>query len=423
MLAQAPDGRNVFLRGALPGERVTAKIAADHRSYLWADTVSVLLASDQRTAGIWPEASDLGVGGVELGHATPDLQRQWKSQVLNEQIARLGGPELQAQIAEFAPGGLVVDPAPSDSPLGPSDKARDLGSSGRRTRIQLVAAKDGRLGMYAFRSHDVIPLDRVPVAVKPINDLTALNSGIVKGPWKGKWKPGTKVSIEAPNASPAVVVTPRGVFRFGPGANTGQQVGDVSRWSVEAAGRVHTFEVRPGGFWQTHVDAPFVLVSAVLEAAEAELGQTIVELYSGAGLFTRFLADEVGSDGKILSLEVDKRAVADAARNLAEPVDQGRVDLYEGMVDAQAIRDLEEATGGMIDTIVLDPPRKGAGADVVDAISKTAAKRVVLVSCDPAAGARDLKCFVEGGFKVVGLRAWDLFPHTHHFEMVAALVR
>ena len=407
VLATAPDGRRVFLRGTAPGETVRARITADHKTYCWADTIKVLKSSPDRIVGVWPEATAAGIGGLELAHLTPSAQRAWKQEVLAEQIQRIGGPALVEEVQALYPQGVAVET--------PGDESE--GGEGTRTRIQLTGMDGGRLGVKRYRSHDVVPVDRVPVAVSPINDLRAIlrdQSGV----WKKRWKAGDRVAIEAPSESDAVVVTPKGTFRFADGA----PVEPVGMWTVEVDGERRVFEVTSGGFWQAHKLAPSTLATAVVHAAQAKPGQIIFELYSGAGLFSRFLAEAVAPDGRLLTLEGDRRAVANAHHNLTG-VAEGVVENYTGKVDPEAIGELVEAADAPVDTIVLDPPRKGAAKGVLAAIGRTAAKRVVLVSCDPAAGARDMRVLLESGFHLESLRAWDLFPHSHHFETVAALVR
>ena len=416
VLATSSDGRRIFLRGAAPGELVLAQVSAEHKTYSWADTIRVLEPSPDRVTGIWPEATAAGAGGLELAHLTPAAQRTWKEDVLAEQIRRIGGPGLSAQVQKVYPDGVPVEePQARDSGLSSTEEEV---TAGTRRRIQLTGMEDGGLGVRRYRSHDLVAVDRVPVAVTPIDDLRLIVEDPL-GVWKSRWADGDRIAIEAPTDSDAVVITPGGTYRFADGA----PVEPVGTWSVGANGVTHLFHVTSGGFWQAHTRAPSTLVSAVLEAAEPRPGQIIFELYSGAGLFSKFLADAVAPEGQVLTLEGSKRAVADAHRNLATEVDSGVVETYTGQVEANAIAELQSAAKGPVDTVVLDPPRKGAAKGVLAAIAKTSANKVVLVSCDPAAGARDMRALVDSGFQLARLRAWDLFPHSHHFETVAELVR
>lgn len=417
-LGRLKDGRAAFVRGGLPGERVRVSVTSSHKNYVWADVVEVLEPSEHRVEHVWPEAAKGNVGGVELGHVRPAYQRQWKSQVLDEQLRRFGGPSVVEQI-EAAVGSSDALPVEADDALLVEVKATpgDLEDDRllhRRTRVQLIADKKGRLGMRKFRSHDVVPLSTLPIADEALGALDVFNDSV----WKGKWKVGERVSLEAPSLGKPVVVTSKGVF--GP---DGSRHRGASVWRVNADGKRHDFAVRPGGFWQTHREAPAVLVDAVVRGAAVEPDDVVLELYSGSGLFTRFLVDRVrAGSGKVLSLEGSADAVRSAGTVLDDAISSGHAEIYAGKVDAEGVADLSQQVE-TVDTVVLDPPRSGAGKAVVDAIANTGAKRVVLVSCDPAAGSRDVADFVKAGFRIIGIDAWDLFPHTHHFETVTVLVR
>ena len=411
VVARGDDGRTVFLRGALPGEQVRAKVSADHKKYLWADTVEVLERSPDRVDHVWPEPIEIGESAADLGFVSAPAQLQWKSDVLADQLRRVGGPALAARVAELYPDGVQV--------VATSGEASSQGEGGRRTRVQLTAGKDGRLGMRPYRTNDVVPVDSIPLAVPAIADVTTLDPNLPGSPWKGKWAPGERVSLVAPSAGPALVVTERGVYQLA----DGQPFKEKATWEVTADGRTETFKVTPGGFWQTDKDAPTELVERVLEAAQARPGQIALELYSGAGLLSRFLADKVGPSGQLLTLEGDEAAVADAGENLVDALEDDFAVLYQGSIDAGSVAELADAADRDVDLVVLDPPRKGAGKDVAQAVAKTGADKVVLVSCDPAAAARDLRDFADLGFELESLVGLDLFPHTHHFETVAELSR
>ncbi len=407
-LARDPDGKPIFVRGAIPGEVVKIRLTAKHKKFAWAETVEVVRPSPWRTDQIWPEAATAGVGGADLAHVLPEYQRQWKSDVLADQLRRIGGQELYDSVAALGGDSLRVRATPGDA-------GRDDLLLGRRTRVQLTAGSDGRLGMHRYRSREVVPLATVPIADPGIESLRLDDVDA----WRGTWRPGERVEVSMPPGQPATVSTRKGVFT----APRRKLEGGRNLWSVEAAGQKAVFPVSGGGFWQAHRQAPQVLVQAVLRAADPKPGQTILELYSGAGLLTKFLASRVAPGGQVLSLEGSGRALADAALALGPEIDSGTVTLFEGKIDATAVADLAAAAPHEPSTVVLDPPRKGAGGDVMAAIAATSATTVVLISCDVAAGARDLKDITAAGFSVKNVEAWDLFPHTHHFELVTTLTR
>lgn len=407
VVGRASDGRTVFVRGAIPGELVKARVSAEHKKFMWADTIEVLEASEHRVPHIWPDPIEIGSAAADLGHVAASWQPVWKSLVLMDQMRRVGGEQLADRLHELYGDSIPVHSIGSDDPVA------------TRTRIQLVADADGRLGMRPYRSDQVVPLDQVPLAVFEIQDITQFDPTMTGSKWSGKWEPGDRVEIEVPSDSSPLIVSSRGAYDV----RTAAEHLGPSVWKVTVDGTERTFQVEPGGFWQTHIRAPEVLVKSVMDAAKITSGQTVMELYSGSGLFSRFLADAVGPAGLLVTLEGNSQAVEDAGANLIDAIEDDFAMVFEGNVDAESVLEVFAEVEGHLDTVVLDPPRKGAGKEVVQAIGQTDTARVVLVSCDPAAGARDIRDFLACGFQLESMEAWDLFPNTHHFETVAELVR
>jgi tRNA/tmRNA/rRNA uracil-C5-methylase (TrmA/RlmC/RlmD family) len=181
---------------------------------------------------------------------------------------------------------------------------------------------------------------------------------------------------------------------------------------VEHVGE-HSFEVAADGFWQVHPGAPATLVDAVLDALDPRSGESVLDLYAGVGLFAAFLAERVGPSGRVVAVESDRRASALSAVNVpAAEVAAG---------DVAAI--LANAYPEPFDLVVLDPPREGARGAVVDAVVARRPRAVAYVACDPAALARDVAIFGSHGYRLERLRAFDLFPMTHHVECVALLTK
>lgn len=407
-VARDESGRVVFVRHAAPGEVVRARVTAVQKKLAWADVVEVVEASPDRVPSVWPQAGPGGVGGGELAHLTPAAQRDWKSRVIAGQLRRVGGEALADAVDAL--GGVRVTPAPGDE--DPGDPL-----TGRRSRIDVVIDADGRAGMHEFRGRRVIALEDMPLAVPAIRELGLFDEDT---PWRHLWKPGDRVRAVAPSGGEPVVLIGEDTY-----VADGVRIDvDVLRWNVPLGSGVESYYVRPSGFWQTHVCGAEVLANAVLAAAfgahEAGAGRAIMELYSGAGLFSVPLARAVGELGRVVTLEGDEGAVCDAGDNLAA---FDWVDAFAGNVDREGVVDLSGQLGAVPNVVVADPPRAGAGAEVCEAIAATGAPRVVLVSCDPAAGARDLRALTECGYTLASLQAWDLFPHTHHVEMVSVLSR
>ncbi|MDT4941061.1 MAG: hypothetical protein QOJ34_1150, partial [Pseudonocardiales bacterium] len=177
------------------------------------------------------------------------------------------------------------------------------------------------------------------------------------------------------------------------------------------------FEVSAGGFWQVHPAAAAALAEALLDAVRPGPGERVLDLYAGAGAFTSVLAEAVGPSGAVLGIEAAPGAVADSVRNLADlPWAQVR----RARVTADTLADLADLDGGP-HVVVLDPPRAGAGRDVMRAILELAPRTVGYVSCDPATLARDVAVARDAGWRLSSLRAFDAFPMTQHVECVASL--
>jgi len=378
-------GRVVFVRHALPGERVRVRLT--DRGKLWrGDAVEVLAdPSADRVPSAWPEAGPDGVGGGELAHVSLAGQRRWKALVLAEQLRRLAGVDRDVPVEALGAG---------EHPVG--------SGLGYRTRISLVADDRGRAGMRKHRSHAVVPLEAMPLAVPELAAFAA-----AQRVWDRQWRPGARLELVSPSADePVLLVDGEAVA----GPESVHEVVDLGD------GRRFGYRVAAGGFWQVHRDAQRTLVGAVLDAVGPIDGATVLDLYCGAGLFSLPLAAVVGPEGRLVAVEGSRRAAADAEYNLREFAATAAVQAGDvGKFLAQ------QGDALAPDVVVLDPPRSGAGHAVVDQIAHLQPRRVVYVACDPAALARDVARFAGHGYSLANLRAFDLFPMTHHFECVAVL--
>lgn len=391
-VARDGDGMVVFVRGGIPGERVRARVTAKQSRLKWAIVEEVLESSPERV-------ESLDVEGMDLSHLNLPAQRQWKTQVLGEQLRRVGGAEVARQVKELYPRGVEVKPLPGDE----TDAL-----VGRRTRSRFSITKSRHLGMRRYRTHDLVEAPDHPL-------LPDVFAGVFSSPeWRSKWKPGEEITLLAPTASAPVVVSKREVWDL-----AGNPVSPLVQWNVD--GKIFTTDAR--GFWQVHPGAPEALVAAVLKQGQFQDGERVIELYSGAGLFSYFIAEAIGAGGKLATVEQDPGAVAAAADNLGPLGLSETVSFYEGDVDAEAIAALDQEMDGALDKVVLDPPRAGAGKAVLAAIDASSASQVTIIACDPAAGARDIGYLVEAGWSVEAVESFDLFPQTHHFETVATLRR
>ncbi|PTN00397.1 class I SAM-dependent RNA methyltransferase [Streptomyces sp. VMFN-G11Ma] len=408
-IARTAEGQVLFVRHTLPGERVVARVTEGEEGarFLRADAVQVLEASKDRIEAPCPYAGPGRCGGCDWQHAKPGAQRRLKGEVVEEQLRRLAGltPE------EAGWDGTVV-PAEGDKlPAGEVPAWR--------TRVQYAVDAEGRAGLRRHRSHEVEAIDHCMIAAPGVSEL-----GIEKRDWTGM------ESVDAIAATGSqdrqVILAPR------PGARlpiveldkpvsvmrVGEKDGGVHRVHgrpfVRERADGRTYRVGSGGFWQVHPKSADTLVTAVMQGLLPRKGEMALDLYCGVGLFAGALADRLGEQGAVLGIESGKRAVEDARHNLAG---FDRVRIEHGKVEAVLPRTgITEA-----DLIVLDPPRAGAGRKTVELLASLAPRRIAYVACDPAALARDLAYFRDGGYRVRTLRAFDLFPMTSHVECVAIL--
>lgn len=414
-VARTGTGQVLFVRHTLPGERVVARVTegrADSR-FLRADAVRVLDPSKDRVEAPCPFSGPGRCGGCDWQHVRPGAQRRLKADVLAEQLRALA-----RLTPEEAGWDGTVEPVPGDKmPAGEVPAWR--------TRVQYAVDEAGRAGLRRHRSHEVEPIDHCLIAADGVSEL-----GVEHRRWPGI------ASVEAVAATGShdrmVVLTPRPGERL-PLVELDRPV-SVLRAVAERGGgapareihRVHgrpyvreradgrTWRVSAGGFWQVHTRGADLLVDAVMRGLTPRKGEMALDLYCGAGLFAGALADRVGERGAVLGIEASKQAVQDARHNLA---DLPRVRIEHGRVEQVLPRTgVTEA-----DVVVLDPPRAGAGERVVRRLAGLGARRVAYVACDPAALARDLAHFRDAGYVPRFLRAFDLFPVTHHVECVAIL--
>jgi tRNA/tmRNA/rRNA uracil-C5-methylase (TrmA/RlmC/RlmD family) len=380
------DGRVVFVSDTIPGERVVARITDDSKPSFWrAETVRVLEPSPHRQAHVWAEAAlerdpDDRAGGAEFGHIELGHQRTLKAEVLAEALQRMAGLERAVEVE-----GL---PGPADG-------------TGWRTRVRLHVAQDGTVGPYAARSHRVIPVGSLPLATEAVREVAPLREKITGA---------DTVDVLAPSSGGARLIV-------------GAQTPSVVR---EQVGQ-REFRVDDSGFWQVHEGAALALTHAVQDAIDPALFDARaanLDLYGGVGLLAAAVGDRFGRTVRITTVESDARATEHAAENLADWLGAtavtARVEHW--------VRSLAESSGSErarlgAGTVVLDPPRAGAGRAVLEALAAVRPAQLVYVACDPVAFARDMGTLAGLGYRLDGLRAFDLFPHTHHLEAVGTLVR
>jgi len=402
-VARPDRGQAVFVRHALPGERILVRITEVTARLARAEAVEILDASPDRVRAPCPYARPGGCGGCDWQHATLPAQRALKAAVVRQQLRRMAGIDRTITVEAL-----------------PGDRETDDGAGlAWRTRVQFAVREDGVAGLRAHRSHQVIDVGECLIAHPAITDL-----GLTGRRWPGE--ASVEALVAAGTGETAVIISPG----RSAATATGQIAVDAvlrrvrhrlapvrgrGYLSQHAAGR--DWRVSAGAFWQVHPAAADALSGAVLASLEPRPGDAVLDLYCGVGLFAGVLAPPVGPGGVVIGVEADDAAVRDARHNLR---DYPWARVHKGDVAAVLGR------GGLPPArlAVADPPRSGLAREVIDFLgtAEHGVTRLAYVSCDPATLARDIGLLVARGWALADLRAFDAFPMTHHVECVATLV-
>jgi len=339
------EGQVIFIRDTAPGELVEIEITSKAKGFLRANVLKVIESSPER---ITPPCAYAGkCGGCDFQHLNLAYQRQLKADVIKEQFSRIAKMDVAVTVHEVAP------------------------TTHYRTHIRGVANEAGHFGIYASRSHDIIPISDCLIAGEELQ---------VEKIATEKFEP--MEPIEVPQ---------------------GDQIREVKGKKLL---------VKAGAFWQRHRSAPDTLTTKFLDLAKLKAGEHLLDLYGGVGLFSSVAIDVLGPGGRIDLIESSIPATDSARENFA---DYSNVKIVRDEV-AKALKNIKRA-----DVVVLDPPRAGAGAEVVAQLLRIKPSRIVYVACDPASLARDVKSFLENGWKLSSLDGYDLFPMTQHIESVCLL--
>jgi tRNA/tmRNA/rRNA uracil-C5-methylase (TrmA/RlmC/RlmD family) len=368
------DGAVIFVRHAIPGEKCTIQITSTGSSFNRADVVSVEAPSEFRVQAPCSFAHRNGCGGCDFQHISVDHQRILKSDVIAEQFSRIAKMEMRVEVEEVGE------------------------STHWRTRAIATTDRNGKLGFYKSRSHSIAPVTDCIICVDGMN-FNEIASRDLKG--------DIRVEISASNTGErSIALAPAR------GEEKARLTEGPAVLHENVLGR--TLEVSQESFWQSHKKAPEVLTQAVLEFAQLKSGEHVLDLYGGVGLFSAAILEAVGPTGHVDLIEGSKVATADAGRNFAA---FSNITIATGDV-AKLLPRITAA-----DVVVLDPPRDGAGKEAVAHIARLAPRAIVYVACDPAALARDTAYLADHSYSLVKVRAFDLFPMTHHIECVALYAR
>ena len=390
------EGRVVFVPYAIAGERVRVEIVEEKKRYAQARFIEVLTPSPDRAQppcphfGPGPEGP---CGGCQWQHIAYPAQVHLKQAILADQLRRIGG------FSDLS----LLPPVPSPSPWAYRNQAR------------FGVGRDGRLGYRALNSQRLIPIrechiiDPRLLALFQSLDLepAGLNGVTLR---VGTVTEELMLVLEvAGDELPAVETDlPLScVLQFEDGSSV-VLVGEGD-WREEVAGR--RFRVSAGSFFQVNTPLAEKLVERVLSTLALTGRETVLEAYSGVGLFTAFLAPHAA---RVIAMESNPSAVADAQINLDE---FNHIELYQA--EAEEVLPVLEVA---LDAAVLDPPRTGCAPAVIDALIRLRPSRLVYVSCDPATLARDCRRLAAGGYRLAATQLVDMFPQTYHIESVSLLI-
>jgi tRNA/tmRNA/rRNA uracil-C5-methylase (TrmA/RlmC/RlmD family) len=377
------DGRVVFVRGAYPGDVVEATVTQVKKRFARAELDRVTTPGPLRVEQSCPAAA-AGAGCCDFGDLDPAQETELKAGILLGQLSRLGR-------VEDAPAPELIDLQPV---------------RGWRTRVRLGVDKQGRAGFRAHASRDLIHIPCTQV-------VPELLEGLV-GPGARTFTPGAEVVAVLDSTGARHVVETRRASR----GRRVEKVTDV----LEGSGTVteqadgHTFRFPATAFWQAHVQAPDAYTGLIrrwlADLVPAE-NQTGWDLYGGVGLFVPALADSLGEGATIHSVDYSP-AAAELTQDSLAPY---RVEMHNARVEKSL------ATLPAPRVVVLDPPRTGAGDEVVAGVAAKQPERIIHVGCDPATFSRDVAAWGENGYRVERLAVVNAFPGTHHFEVIGELAR
>jgi len=388
------QGQVIFVPYAIPGEMVRVEIVESHARWARARLLDVLEPSAHRVEAPCPYFGPGRCGGCQFQHIDYEAQAEFKRAVVQDQLQRLGG----FQEAN------VVDIIGAAEPWS------------YRNHVQFSMTPEGYLGFLAAESHDIVPVKECLIIDPLLDDLWAaldmqwpqlyrlsLRCGSATGDLLAIFEldhyEDFDIDVDFPVSCVLLLADDEVVVLMG------------DPYLVEhVAGR--DYRVSAGSFFQVNTAGAEALVALVAGYLAPAGSETLLDLYSGVGLFGLALAGEVA---RVVGIEADPSAAADYRHNARGP---GHVELIQADVET-ALAGFEEP----VDLVVLDPPRSGAGDQVMGHIARLAPGRVVYVSCDPATLARDARRLVEAGYQLREVQPVDLFPQTFHVESVACFVR
>ena len=424
------DGFTVFVKDAVIGDTVTAKIMKAKKNYGYGRLMEILKPSPYRVDPICPSARQCG--GCQLQAVSYEEQKAFKEKKLRGHLERIGG------FKELPMEPLIG----MDEPYHYRNKAQ----------FPVGRNKEGRIvtGFYAGRTHAIIEnrdcalgipqnkevLDRViahmeKYNIAPYDEMTGkglvrhifVRYGFFTGELmvcliiNGQDLPHQKEMVEKLGEIPGMTSISLNINKKRNNVILGDKVKTIwgKEYITDKIGDI-SYEISPLSFFQVNPHQTWKLYSKALEYADLHGEETVWDLYCGIGTISLFLAQKAKF---VRGVEIVSAAIEDARRNARlNKIDN--VEFFVGKAEEVLPREYEK-NGVYADVIVVDPPRKGCDEMLLKTILKMQPKRVVYVSCDSATLARDLRFLCDNGYELKKVCGVDQFPQTVHVETVVLL--
>jgi len=359
----------VFVRHGISGEIANVKITSINSKLAFGDAIEILKTSKDRVKSPCKYSKPGGCGGCDFQHISPEIQKNLKKIIIQDQFNRIAKIDINPEVISTEP----------------------LTGLNWRSRLDLAISNNGKTGLYSHRSNEIIEIDECLIAVEQINKSKVFSK---------YWNTSDRLSISVSSENELNV----------------NQAGKNILGSDELKEVVddNTYTISPKSFWQSHKNAPRLLLQQVRKYAKIKLGDRICDLYGGAGLFTAPMAKLTGEAGEVHLIERDNDCIKDAKKMFKT---KKNIIIHHGKVE-QKLGKIKN-----IDIIILDPPRNGAGKQVIHQIIDKKPKSIVYVSCDPTSLARDTKILIDNNYTLSNVLGLDLYPMTHHIECIASFIK
>lgn len=389
-IARLPDGRAVFIPYTIPGETVRIRLVEDKERYARAELIEVVGPAPSR---IEPRCRHFGTcGGCHYQHLSYADQLAAKQAVFRDQLERIG------KVTDPPVREIVGSPSPWNY----------------RNHIQFHISPQGKLGYLKHRSREMVDIEECHLPEDVLNLVwPVLEAESIPGLDRihlrsGEGDQDALIVLESSDPQPLSfeMDLPLSAVYRGPGGEIILAGDDFTILEVHQ----FPFVVSAGSFFQVNTTMAERLITDLLSLIDELKKELVLDVYSGVGLFSVFLAEAAE---RVIGVESNPSAVEDYLYNLSG---WENVQLYD-LAAEEVLPYLEEEP----DVIVLDPPRGGLSTAVLDGVVSLNPPAVVYISCDPATLARDLKRFARQGFFLSQATPYDMFPQTYHIESLNLL--